>query len=332
LSFNPIWTELEDVAGAGEGEVIRRIHPEAAIDLFLAVAKPLNQRMIMLAVESAAIEDVPELPSGKGITSQVRPLPEGSRAAVELLLVDRSSRDIFTVLAADMARAVIGAKDSREAVGAWVARLRRWQRLLAHLSPTGLSPERQRALYAELWLLREHLVDALGPEAAVHAWTGPDAASHDFELAAGAVEVKSTAGKQHQVLRISSERQLDDTGVPVLYLFHLSLDVRQGDGQTLPEAVAATREALAESGAASVFEDRLLTVGYTAAHEPHYQGTNYTVREFNYFHVDEEFPRITEADLVPGVGDVRYSVTVAECKHFLAGQEEVLSTLRGSDV
>ncbi len=44
------------------------------------------------------------------------------------------------------------------------------------------------------------------------AWRGPEPAHQDFQFTSGAVEVKATAAKQPQSVRITSERQLDDNG------------------------------------------------------------------------------------------------------------------------
>ncbi|HKP90078.1 MAG TPA: PD-(D/E)XK motif protein [Thermoleophilaceae bacterium] len=330
MSYATEWTDLERAGSNGAGRLVRRIHPDSAIDLFLAVTKPGNRRVLTLSVRPEAVEQLDDLPSGKGIEATLRAAPDEGRMHLELGLVDTSCTDIFAALVEDVAGAVAPAPDDRAAVAAWIARLRRWQRLLEHLSPDGLSGERQRGLYAELWLLRHHLVRLLGPEATVLAWTGPDAASHDFELPSAAIEVKATAGKQHQVLRIASERQLDDTGVAALFLFHLSLDVRHGEGETLIQAVSASRELMADTSAAATFEDRLLAAGYSSPHEPRYRHTAYTVREFNFFQVGEGFPRITEANLLPGVGDVRYSVAVAECKHWRVGPELVMASVAGT--
>lgn len=324
-----LWTEIEAAHGEGAGSVVRRIHPESDVDLFLAVTKPANRRMLMLSVAAEAAEELEDLPAGRGVETRLHHDPQQERAQLELVLMDGSCTDIFAALVEDLAGAVAPTGDDRAAVSAWTGRLRRWQRLLAQLSTEGLSGERQRGLYAELWLLRHHLLESVGSEESVRGWTGPEAASHDFELAHAAVEVKSTAGKQHQVLRMASERQLDDTGVAALYLFHLSLDARQGEGETLVEAVTAVRGELAATPVATLFEERLLATGYAAAHEPRYRRTAYTVRERNFFHIQEEFPRITEADLPPGVGDVRYSVAVAEAKHWVVGVETVLESLSG---
>jgi hypothetical protein len=257
-----------------------------------------------------------------------RPGEDGADAALELVLTDPRAADIFVALASDIAEAAAAKPDEVSAVAALVSRLARWQRFLEESGPEGLAPEQQRGLYAELWLLGRHLLDAVGLGPAVHAWAGPTHASHDFQLGACAIEVKGTAAKQHQVLRIVSERQLDDTGVDALFLFHLSLDARLGTGETLPAIVGDLRKALGTTPAAQTFEDRLLDAGYLDIHERLYENPGYTIRESNFFEVTERFPRITERDLRPGVGDVRYSVAVAECKHFTVALDEVLDALR----
>lgn len=334
MSLGEIWEELERVTppSAG-GRIKRRIKPEANCNLFIAVAKPSNVRMVLMLVEAGSLRNVQELPAARGVETRiVLPEEDGADAALELLLADARSADIFTALAVDIADAVAAEADERHAVAALVRRLRRWQRFLEETSSEGLDAERQRGLYAELWLLRNHLVDAVGPAVAVHAWVGPARASHDFQLGACALEVKGTAAKQHQILRIVSERQLDDTGVEGLFLFHLSLDTHLDTGESLPGLVDDLRLVVRESQAAASFEDKLFDAGYLDAHRHLYDNPGYIARECNFFRVAEGFPRIVEADLRPGVGDVRYSITVAECKHFIVETDTVIRKLRGDHV
>lgn len=334
MNLGEIWEELERVTPPGErGRVKRRIRPEAKCDLFLAIVKPSNHRMVLMLVAEESLVGVDELPTARGVEARIaRPGEDGSNASLELVLIDPGSADIFTALATDISDAVASESDEVAAVGALVGRLRRWQRFLEESGPEGLTSERQRGLYAELWLLRHHLLDAAGPVAAVHGWTGPARASHDFQLGSIAFEVKGTAAKQHQILRIVSERQLDDTGVERLYLFHLSLDTHRDAGETLPALVDDLRESLRSTAAAPAFEDRLFEAGFLDTHRHLYGNPGYTVRESNFFRVAEGFPRIVEGDFLPGVGDVHYSVTVAECKHFLVETEAVMADLRGSHV
>ncbi|MEQ1678566.1 MAG: PD-(D/E)XK motif protein, partial [Chitinophagaceae bacterium] len=65
------------------------------------------------------------------------------------------------------------------------------------------------------------------------AWTGPSKAIQDFQFGRWALEVKTTSGKNHQKIYVSSERQLDDSLIPAIFLYHLSLDIRNGNGETL---------------------------------------------------------------------------------------------------
>ena len=123
---------------------------------------------------------------------------------------------------------------------------------------------------------------------------------------------------QPQRLTINSERQLDRAGLQVLFLFHISLDVRAGAGESLPDVVERVRVSLhAEPGARDLFEDRLVQAGYLGTHAPRYADVGYVVRDVHLFRVTEHFPRIVEADLRAGVGDVRYSIGVSDCMPFL---------------
>jgi hypothetical protein len=137
--------------------------------------------------------------------------------------------------------------------------------------------------------------------------------------------VKTTSAKQHQKLAIASERQLNDMGAGVIVLLHLSLDVRQGQGETLPGIVASVRSFVAEDTIArDELENLLFEIGYLDIHAPRYDNISYSIREQNYFKVGADFPKIIESDLRNGVGDVRYSISVAECKHFSIPESEVI--------
>ncbi|MEG4276633.1 PD-(D/E)XK motif protein, partial [Microcoleus sp. MON1_C1] len=52
--------------------------------------------------------------------------------------------------------------------------------------------------------------------------------------------------------------------------------------------------------------------------------------ELLYFKVERDFPRIIEADLRNGVGDVRYTISVAECRRFSIPELDVISLISRS--
>jgi hypothetical protein len=110
---------------------------------------------------------------------------------------------------------------------------------------------------------------------------------------------------------------LDDSNIQALYIVHLSLDTLQHLGETLPAIVNSIRESIRPSESAnSLFEDKLFEAGYLIGHESAYSGVGYAKRDVNAFRVAAGFPRITEGDVPNGVGDISYSILVAECKHF----------------
>lgn len=311
MNVSDIWADLE-AEGATVGRFRRRIHEESVADLYLAVDKPSNTRALLIDVDLTGVE-LGELPSGRGIDLRRVPTASGGEA-LELVLSQPSFADLFNALVIDVAGAAAGGVDRADVAARVAARVRRWQTFLRE-TRDGLSPERQRGLFGELFFLRRVLMGQVPAAAATDGWVGPALAPQDFAFGAAAVEVKTTTGAQPQLLRITSERQLDTTALDHLALFHLSLDAREGAGQTLPDLVAEIRKTLVDPAAADVFEDRLFSAGYLDAQAGQYR-TGYTLREAGIFLVDEGFPRLVEADCPPGVGDVTYSVAVSALTPF----------------
>jgi Putative PD-(D/E)XK family member, (DUF4420) len=142
--------------------------------------------------------------------------------------------------------------------------------------------------------------------------------------------VKTTTAKQHQKLRIAGDRQLEISSVLRIIIFHLSLDAHRDTGLSLIELVAQIRSLLATSPLAlGTFNEGLIEAGYLDAHAPHYSRTGYIERERHFFDVRENFPRIVAADLRPGVGDIFYSISVAECLHYEMPEGRIRALLSG---
>lgn len=325
MSTSQIWHELE-AEGAGQGEFRRRIHPESVADLYLVVRKPANVRALLIDVDLSGT-NVGDLPTGRGIDLRWVPTARGGQV-LELILSQPAFADLFDALVTDVAGAAAGGIDQHDAAVRVAARVRRWQTFLRETS-AGLPAERQRGLYGELYFLRRVLLGTVPAGTAVEAWVGPLAAAQDFAFGATAVEVKTTIANQHQVLRIASERQLDTTALTNLAVFHLSVDGREGAGQTLPELVEELRARVRDTGGADLFEDRLFSGGYLDVHAPLYR-TGYTVRDANIFLIGETFPRLVEADCPSGVGDVTYSIAVSALTAFLSDTTMLLALVQGA--
>lgn len=332
--FKEIWKTLENdsVDGKLNGTLRRRIFSESIFNVFLAFQSQKRQRMFHIKVNRSNIARFRSLPQSKGFEVKIVAFPDDDehQATIELILINYQYGDIFDSLIDDISNHIVLQKDEKSMVNSFLERLGKWQQFLEIHGSEGLSEEKQRGLYGELWCLRKYLIHAIGLREALLSWAGPYKSSHDFEFENKAIEMKTTISKHQQKIIISNELQLDDNGLNVLYLIHLSLREISGGGETLNEIIQYLRERCIEEGELTILlEERLFNSGYLDAHEEKYTHKGYVERSLNLFKVEEGFPRITERDLVNGVGDVKYSVNISECMHHQVEESIFLSTIRG---
>jgi hypothetical protein len=247
---------------------------------------------------------------------------------LSVVLSNRSYLDVFTVLAADVADRLARCENDRIAFSELIARLCSWQQFMENAAPDGLDAQSVRGLYGELYFLRHFLIPVLGGRRAVGSWLGPSRMHQDFQVGTYAFEVKTATAKQHQFLRIASERQLDVGALEGIVLFHLSLDVRPQQGENLNEMIVAVKELLGgDAIALECLATKLVEYGFLDLQSSNYERDHYSIRETNFFDVRGEFPRIVESDLRSGVGDVTYSISVAECRHYQVAVSRVMQIL-----
>jgi hypothetical protein len=320
LGFFALWLELEaSASGDGGRWWLIRCRATPGRSLFAAREPGTGRRAILLPLEGAAPpvrRQWPRLSALAPITVSV-----DGEAHAGVILAENRFADVFDALAFDLARRVEEAPDAAGALGALLGQLHRWQRFLT-ASGQGLDAAAQRGLWGELHFLGAGLVPTLGADEAVAAWTGPRGAHQDFQAAAVWVEVKTTLAKQPQAVRITSERQLDETHAPALFLHVLALESQEHGRDTLPARVAILRDALSTSaGAREAFEDSLLAVGYLDRDAARYATPGYSVRRADTYRVKDGFPRIVEAGLPAGVGAVAYDLGLAACAGFAVTPE-----------
>ncbi|MCY0927009.1 PD-(D/E)XK motif protein [Streptomyces sp. H27-H1] len=328
------WRELESPQDT-PGRSSIRMYPDSPLDIFLSVAHPGRQRMLVLRTDARSadpvVRSVGRLPRAAGIEMSLSAV---SRLEYELqvILTEKALREVFNPLVADVAATAQAASGAADALSAAVARFGRWQDLLRVVGTDGLSVEARRGLYGELLLLGDTLIAELSQSEAVDAWTGPTGANQDFQLPDVAIETKASTSKRPRNIRIASERQLDDTGTPALLLALAQLDERRGgSGESLNRRVEHIRQQLTNSAARVRFDGLLIQAGYLPAHRDRYDEPRYTVRDLRFWHVREGFPRLTESDLPEGVGDCSYHVSTSGLDAFRAQIDEVREMIGGAD-
>ena len=246
-----------------------------------------------------------------------------------ILLVDSVQKDIFTVLCEDLIRTVQPINVPQEVVSNLIVRIQQWQMLFDKLKIAGLSELSQIGLYGELTFLRRILQSSDKRESLVRFWVGPQGANQDFSFPNCAVEVKTTHGKNHQKIHISNERQLDTSTIPRLYLYHISVDVRVNNGETLNECIDDLISLLfSDPIALSIFRLQLSSIGYFDVHRELYSTTGYEIRHERAFKVDGDFPRIIEANVPSGVGDVQYTIIIPDDTPWNVSTDDLMAFIK----
>ena len=315
------------------GTTVRRVYPHSAQEIFIAIRHPDGLRMLTLGVDAHGSAEVmrrlQSLPRTRGLDVQFARSGD-NRAELRFTLTDDNLREVFNPLASDISATAQSQATAGEAALAAFTRFEHWRHMLQSLAESGLSPEARRGLFGELTVLRDYLLTALSGLDAVRAWTGPTAANQDFQAGDIAIEVKTSAGKEPQTLVISNERELDGTGVTLLLLAHLSLDERRGGhGESLNSLISATRTAISDPAATVLLDELLVRAGYLQHQRELYDEPRYAVRKQHFWRVADEFPRIIESDLRPGVGDCRYRISTSGLERFAYGTAAMIAALTG---
>lgn len=325
-----IWVGLESDTSNHSGLLYKRYSAEVLPDVFVALKAPEKLRCIAFRISAAFPFDENQWNKLKDI--KIETLPDErdkSKKFLLILLLNKQHKDIFSTLCEDLIFGVSDVSTELTLVEKLLERLAKWQSLFEKVGKQGLSDEAQRGLYGEIYFLRFFLTNNSDKNYCIKSWLGPEKSIQDFQYSNWAVEVKTTHGNNHQKIHITSERQLDDSIIEKIFLFHLSLDVRVGNGESLNVLIDAVSELLNDNTMASnLFKLKLLESGYYDIHKPLYDERGYTIRQENIYRVTGNFPRITENQIPIGVGDVRYSIVLSESEEWRINHQTLLGEIQ----
>jgi hypothetical protein len=324
-----IWTELENDDSFRSGILFKRYSASVLPDIYVALRAPEKLRCIAAHIVKENAPNVQNWNKLKDIKVEI--LNDNRNPAKYYLLImilNQQHKDIFSVLCEDLINQVASILDEKVLINDLLNRLAKWQTLFERLGQQGLTAEAQRGLFGELFFLREFLNNTTDKNYCINSWQVPSNTVQDFHHGNWAVEIKTTHGNNHQKIQISSERQLDDSLIPNIFLFHLSLDIRNNHGDTLNDMVGWVENFLVNDVVElNSFRFKLFEVGYFDIHQPIYRDTGYNIRQESIYKVEGEFPRIKESEIRNGVGDVKYSIVIADCLSFVRTKPELFQTI-----
>jgi hypothetical protein len=294
------WPELRSNLPSGDDLATIPVGTKSSI---AAAMDRYGDLHLLIAVEDGPPDHLPcDL---NGLTIRPRMLLTGS---VIDLKAPASHESVFSALCAEIVTAV--GEHGRSPWPAVLATVKDWQSAWRPRQPP-MEKTVQVGLYGELWVLQEILLPVIGPRA-VDMWSGADRERHDFCGRLVEIEVKTTR-KRAPVHEISQLDQLWRTEGKQLLLVSVGVEESIGGTDDIAKRIAGVKAALGKDLAAhDQFSTQLYRYGWDEAVTTSGHLVRFNFRHGWLFRVDEKFPRFAENYSLPsGVGDVRYSVSVA---------------------
>ena len=334
MGLENIWKKLEYKISQGkyDGErLYQRLDLEKETGIRLAIRTSGTNRELLIQLASNDIMDFSP-PQWVGMRFNVIKMdtPKKGTRHISLYLDDRIHSDVFSTVSEDIIKTLLHVDRPEHRSVKLLSCLEKWNRFFNKHGIEGLSRESQRGLYGEVFWLRRLLNGGMDTLSAIKSWQGCGKNYNDFEFVKKAVEVKTTISKEPRKIFINNERQLDDRGFNIMFLYVLTLQQTIAENKSLPVLIDDVRSQISDDITAKEhFELKLNDAGYLEIHRPAYI-TGYIVKSEEIFEVKYGFPRII--DLPAGTGDISYSLTISACSSFSTDIKKAIKAFMGGEL
>ena len=237
-------------------------------------------------------------------------------------LFSDANTDIFAYLCGNLVETIERCDTEAKAIKLVLNKLEKWKTMFSKGASDGLSITEQQGLYGELMYLHKLVLRGIFSYIdTLKIWVGADKAMRDFQGKDWAVEAKTISINNADQITINGERQLDETLLDKLYLYHLSVEASRMNGQTLNDKVDELRSLFSDDKAAlNIFNAKLMEAGYFDHHRELYRERCYKIRKESIYVIDDSFPRIKESELRDGVSNTVYSINVSTCAEYMVSE------------
>jgi len=322
----------KDLAPPSSADSINARRVDSSLPWGFFWARGIDNHCLLVLRHSVDSTSGSRLPRLKGVEMGLTDGEEIGARMLVLRLVESAHRDIFYRLCLDIVASAGNATTEHEAVNLFLARTWRWHHLLRGGGDGRLTTEEQKGLIGELIVLETLILPNLTVLDAVSTWRGPLGAPKDFEIGRVCIEAKARRGAATPYVAISSEYQLDVSGIDTLFLYVAELDQEQSaakEGFTLTDIARRCRDTISsrDSGAVERFEALLTSTGFRW--EDDYADTRWTQGRHHVYRIDGNFPAITAASCPAGISNVRYSLSLSECEPCRVKEDAISAALSG---
>ena len=309
INLSEKWKEL--IEYISKNEILDDI-PKVKIDSFVKIGMDSDHNKVIIAeYNSDQHVDIDLLPNWQGTDIYTQNISE-SKNLLNIKLLNDEYVDIFNAMLKDILLRLKFRDSNEDKFTIYLSTIIKWHNFFKKNGKKIMSENRQRGLFGELYFIKSHLADKINYPKAIKSWAGYSNATHDFSFPGTNIEVKTTIRKAHKKIKISSEKQLDNTGIKHLNLYCVTLNIDSNNGLSLVDIVNQIKSDLADfPNSLNLFNDHLNMCGYNIEHEVHYCKNKYIKKRDYMFSVDENLPRII--DIPEGTGDLEYTLSIAAC-------------------
>ena len=324
-----IWNKLEEAHVSGL--VKRAIDIPSCLKMFCTYKSPDEYCGIAFSFSQEIKVDISPFSSLSEMEVSLfkdNSFPDSKFLSIQLLNRGDRVRDIFATICGNIANIIQSISTEREAIKLVISQMHKWQDMFSKKWKSTLSIQEQQGLFGELLFLQKLINSPMDNVCSVESWVGPNMAPQDFQSESWAVEVKTITTNKFPNVSINGELQLDETFIDKLFLYNLVVEIVPVDGKNLPELIGELRDSLCQdANALNLFENKLIYYGYFNIDADAYKDRNYHIRKEHYYLVQGEFPRIKKGDLLLGISDVKYSITLAVPTENNIEESNVLNTI-----
>lgn len=324
-SIREIWADIES---RKEKKFSSQEIPEISrLNCQIGIIGYTGAKIFLMEIESSIEIEKNYLKRFKGVEIQlVRKNHEVNELMI--ILLEEELTDIFILFIEDLVEKLIPIEKNSDAIMVIHQRINYWRNLFAKIKGVGLSPEKQRGLYGELYFLRLLLSNNRGLKEKINSWRGAFSANQDFAINETAVEVKTTRGRGNTVF-ISNEMQLDFSNWERLYLCVISVNESAGNNRTLRRIIEDIVSKIAsDQKTVENFEEKLELAGIELDEIEAYDEVEYFVRNIKFYEVRGDFPVITKDTIkTEAISETKYRLDISGCKEYQIDQEVILNSI-----
>lgn len=321
VDLKAIWASQKS-----DGDIIikTRINEIPHLNCYAATNHITGNHLYLMAVSKDV--KIPELKTFRFKGVEIFSVETDQFSELHIYLLDNNLKDIFSLFIQDILENVSKTVSEVEAVNETLNIIGKWKKLFEKMIFTGLSGERQKGLLGELLFFLSLIETGVPSDKILYNWTGPDYEDKDFIFGSTGIEIKFTSSK-HPQIKISSERQLDESTLDELFLILYTGESVKKNGESLNSAIEKVRDVLDySSDQLKYFNEKLLLIGYRDEDKEHYNRM-YSIKKTFFYKVTSDFPKITKTLYPVGIFGVSYCIELSAAEPFSFPFEEILNSI-----